>query len=46
MHKKFLSENLKEIYHKNEIFVKKTVVTLWDAVMSLLGEEGSGKFRD
>lgn len=23
MHTKFLSENLKEIYHKNEIFVKK-----------------------
>jgi len=40
MHTKSFSENLKEIYHKNEIFVKKAVVAILDAVMSLLRGRG------
>jgi len=35
-----LSEDLKDIYFKNEIFVKKTVLALFDAVMSLGGGGG------
>jgi hypothetical protein len=33
------------MYHKNEIFVKKTVVALLDAVMSLLEGGVGGNFE-